>query len=206
MSCAPPEMSCFVMQGRFRRAVGAVLLPACSEGFGGGVGFGHACLLPGQARDGVSLFRARFARAGVGAGARFAPARFARLIARARRRTHLARPFPPGSFSRPQPSLSAEKPKGGLGSRLSTFILHHTGESQAPSGTKSGNIGQFSYNPLNRLDNRRLSLHPEPRAGDSRRRRSKRCSMKAVPSAGAARLTNGTVIVQATTMPESHIR
>ena len=78
-----------------------------------GVGFGHACLLPGRGRDGVSLFRARFARAGVGAGARFAPARFARLIARARRHTHLARPFPPGSFSRPQPSLSAEKPKGG---------------------------------------------------------------------------------------------
>ena len=89
---------------------------------------------------------------------------------------------------------------------LSALILHQTGESQAPLETKSENIGQFSHSPLNRLDNRRLSLHPKPRAGDSRRRRSKRCSMKAVPSAGAARLTNGTVIIQATTMPESHIR
>ena len=45
---------------------------------------------------------ARIAAAGArGRGRVSAPARFAHLIARARRRTHLARPFPPGCFSRP---------------------------------------------------------------------------------------------------------
>ncbi len=81
-----------------------------------GVGFGHACLLRGQGQDGRSLFCARFACA---CGRVSAPARFAHLIARARRRTHLARRFPPGLFSGPCRSLSAETPKGGPGSRLS---------------------------------------------------------------------------------------
>ena len=46
------------------------------------------------------------------ARARLAPARFAHLIARARRRTHLSRRLPPGFF-RPQPLSCAEKRKGG---------------------------------------------------------------------------------------------
>ena len=102
--------------GRFRRQ------------FGARVGFGHACLLPGKGRDGASLFRASSrGRACAGAGGRIAAARLARLIARASRRTHLARPFPPGCFSRP-PAIAfcrnaerrPRKPP------LSTFILHHT--------------------------------------------------------------------------------
>ena len=59
--------------------------------------------------------------------ARLAPARFAHLIARARRWTHFSRRLPPGLFFGPQPLLpSAEKPKGGPGSRLLfTRILLH---------------------------------------------------------------------------------
>ena len=60
--------------GLRRRARGA---PAASPPVRAGVGFGHACLLPGKAKGGtgVSLFCARFAcvRAGVGAGAVRAP-------------------------------------------------------------------------------------------------------------------------------------
>ena len=56
-----------------------------------------------------------------GRGRVSAPARFARLIARARagRRAHPSPPFPPGLFSPPQPPSCAEKRKGGPGSRLS---------------------------------------------------------------------------------------
>ena len=50
-SCAPPEMSCFVMRGRFRRAVGAFLLPGCGEGFGGGGRF-RSCVPPSRQRAG----------------------------------------------------------------------------------------------------------------------------------------------------------
>ena len=61
--------------------------------------FNPVPLLP-QARGG-SHFRAYRARPCVGGRARLAPARFARLIARARRRTHVSRPLPPGSFAAP---------------------------------------------------------------------------------------------------------
>ena len=175
-------MSCSVMcaagnimfchAGRFRRAVGAVLLPGCGEGFGGGGRF-RSCVPPSRqskGRDGVSLFRAPLrVRACGGAGGRIAAARFARVIARARRRTHLARPFPPGSFSRPQPSLSAEKPKGGPREPpLSTFILHHTAKCQVRTGTKNETIGDFSWNAggnEGRGDGRAVSFmsrHPAP--------------------------------------------
>ncbi len=70
---------------------------------------------------GVSLFCARFA---CGRGRVSAPARFARLIARARRRTHLSRLLTPGAFSAPSRSLSAETPKGGPGSRLSLLSFY----------------------------------------------------------------------------------
>ena len=61
--------------------------------------FNPVPLLP-QARGG-SHFRAYRARPCAGGRARLAPARFARLIARARRRTHVSRPLPPGSFAAP---------------------------------------------------------------------------------------------------------
>ena len=59
--------------------------------------FNPVPLLP-QARGG-SHFRA--CRARPCAGGRVLRARFARLIARARRRTHVSRPLPPGSFAAP---------------------------------------------------------------------------------------------------------
>ncbi len=124
-----PFAPCAVF-GRVRRP--SVALPSRLAGVGGGplgvtgrcragVGCGHACLLSGKGRDGASLFCARFA---CGRGRVSAPARFARLIARARRRAHLARPFPPGAFSAPSRSLSAETPKGGPGSRLSLLSFY----------------------------------------------------------------------------------
>ena len=84
----------------------------------------RSCVPPSRQRA-VSLFRASSrGRARGAAGGRIAAARLARLIARARRRTHLARRFPPGLFRGPQPSLSAEKPKGGPGSRLSLLSFY----------------------------------------------------------------------------------
>ncbi len=71
-------------------------------------------------------FSARIARGRAGASA---PARFACLIARARRRTHVSRPFPPG-FSAPA-VLMRKKAKGGPGSRLSPLILTHFFQDQA---------------------------------------------------------------------------
>ena len=118
----PDVMKCHVL------SCGASPAGQCGQGFGGGrrpcgrfrrqcrarVVHGHRCLLPGKGRDGCPCFvRVARVRAYGAAGGRNAAARFARLIARARRHTHLACPFPPGSFSRPQPSLSAETPKGG---------------------------------------------------------------------------------------------
>ena len=77
------------------------------------------------ARRGGTLFpRVSPVRPCAGAGGRIAAARLARLIARARRRAHLARPFPPGAFSAPSRSLSAETPKGGPGSRLSLLSFY----------------------------------------------------------------------------------
>ena len=134
-------MSC--AQTSARAAAGTSLAASFAAGAGRGIGCSHACLLSGKGRDGMSLFRARFARAG---GRVSAPARFARLIARARRRTHLSRLLTPGAFSAPSRSLSAETPKGGPGSRLSTFILHHTAKCQARTGTKNENTVDFSWN------------------------------------------------------------
>ena len=73
----------------------------------------RSCVPPSRqskGRDGVSLFRAPLrGRARGAAGGRIAAARFARVIARARRHTHLARRFPPGSFSRPPASRFLQK-------------------------------------------------------------------------------------------------
>ena len=125
-SCAPPEMSCFVM-----RAVSAGLSArsasqAAARASAAGAGFGHVCFLPGKGRDRVSLFRAPLrGRACAAAGGRIAAARFARVIARARRHTHLARPFPPGSFSRPQPvAFCRNAERRPPGSRLSLLSFY----------------------------------------------------------------------------------
>ena len=80
-------------------------------------------LLP-QARGG-SHFRAYRARPCGGGRARLAPARFARLIARARRRTHVSRPLPPGSFAAPAALLrrkAERRPRGAA----SLFSFYHT--------------------------------------------------------------------------------
>ena len=115
---------------------------------------GPVSLLP-PACGGVPVSRVSRGCARGAAGGRIAAARLARLIARARRRTHLARPFPPGSFSRP-PAIAfcrnaerrPRKPP------LSTFILHHIAKCQARPGTKKENSRCFSRSPLNRRDNR----------------------------------------------------
>ena len=87
--------------------------------------------------------RTLFARAScVRARARPAPARFAHLTARARRRTHLARPFPPGFFSAPSRILR-RKTKGGPGSRLSVTIVAHLSSGQAPWRERHENFSNF---------------------------------------------------------------
>ncbi len=147
-------MKCHVLScgGRLRRAVrpglsrlARALRPVSPPGRGG-VGCSHACLLGGRGGTG-SLFCARFACAGVrGRGRVSAPARFVRLIARARRRTHLARPFPPGSFSRPQPvAFCRNAERRPREPPLFTFILSHFASGQALLGTKNENIGYFSW-------------------------------------------------------------
>ena len=122
--------------GRYRRQFGARVV------------HGHACLLPGKGRDEVSLFRASSrGRARGAAGGRIAAARLARLIARARRRTHLARRFPPGSFSQPPAVAFCRKAeRRPRKPPLSTFILHHTAKCQAHPGTENENPGYFARN------------------------------------------------------------
>ncbi len=100
-------------------------LPRSGARTGGGRGDGESgsnhrfrsCVPPSRQRAGRGC--PCFARIACGRGRVSAPARFARLIARARRRTHLSRLLTPGAFSAPSRSLSAETPKGGPGSRLS---------------------------------------------------------------------------------------
>ena len=99
--------------------------------FVAGVGSGHAYLLSSKGQDGVSLFRAPLrGRARGAAGGRIAAARLARLIARARRRTHLARRFPPGLFSAPAIAFCRKAERRPRKPPLSTFILHHTAKCQ----------------------------------------------------------------------------
>ena len=64
-------------------------------------------------------------RAGRGAGGRIAAARLVRLIARARRRTHLACPFPPGSFSRPPAGCFLQK-RGKAAPGAASLYFHST--------------------------------------------------------------------------------
>ena len=152
------EMSCSVM-----RAAGNVMFchagplpPGCRRVLPAGLrrGFrrrGSVSVMRAsfQAKGGtVSLFRAPLrGRARGAAGGRIAAARLARLIARARRQTHLARPFPPGVFSRPPAIAFCRKAeRRPRKPPLSTFILHHTAKCQAHTGTKNENTGDFSWN------------------------------------------------------------
>ena len=87
---------------------------------------------------GVSLFRASSrGRARGAAGGRIAAARLARLIARARRQTHLARPFPPGCFSRPPAGRFLQKSRKAAPEAASLYF-HSTPYRQmsSPSGNK----------------------------------------------------------------------
>ncbi len=94
---------------------------------------------------------------------RLAPTRFVRLIARARRRTHLSRRLPPGLFCGPQSLLpSAEKPKGGPGSRLSPLSSYYTFLQVKPSGGKNMKIFLISCHKPNGA---RAGAMDEPRFG-----------------------------------------
>ncbi len=90
---------------------------------------------------GVSLFRAYRvrARAGVGAGAVRAPDC-------ARETAHAPRPSVPAGvfFAAPAIAFCRNAERRPRKPPLSTFILHHMGESQAPPGTK----GKFRYQSL----------------------------------------------------------
>ena len=89
--------------------------------------------VPPSRSCGGSLFRAyRVCAAGPSA-----PARFARLIARARRRTHPSRPFPPG-YATPDAALLRRKGKRAApeAAFLSMPILARFSPSQAPRRAK----------------------------------------------------------------------
>ena len=76
------------------------------------------------ARRGGTLFpRVSPVRPCAGAGGRIAAARFARLIARARRRTHLPRPLPPGLSA---PAALCREQKRRPASRLFLHPSYHT--------------------------------------------------------------------------------
>ncbi len=137
-SCGAAEIVMFCHAGPFP--------PGCRRGPPAGLRRGSVSVMRAsfQAKGGtgVSLFCARFA---CGRGRVSAPARFARLIARARRRTHLARRFPPGLFSGPCRSLSAETPKGGPGSRLSLLSFYTMPPNVKPIGERKMKIPEIFH-------------------------------------------------------------
>ena len=123
------------------------LRPAPPPVRGGRIGFGHRCLLRGKGRDGRSLFRAPLrGRAGGGRGRAY---RGGAVRARdcPRETAGAPRPSVPAGVFFAAPAIAfcrnAERRPPGE-PPLSTFILHHTGESQASSGTKNENSGDFS--------------------------------------------------------------
>ncbi len=122
MFCHVRRRKCHVLScGAVSAGLSARALQPVSPAVGG-EGRSQSCVPPSGQRAGQGC--PCFARIAGGRGRVSAPARFARLIARARRRAHLARPFPPGAFSAPSRSLSAETPKGGPGSRLSLLSFY----------------------------------------------------------------------------------
>ena len=127
------EMSCFVM-----RAVSAGLSArsssrAAARASAAGIGCSHRCLLRGQGRNGCPCFaRVSRVRACGAAGAYRGGAVRARDCPRETADAPLA-PAHAGGFFGPQPSLSAEKPKGGPpGSRLSLLSFYHTSPQVKP--------------------------------------------------------------------------
>ena len=110
------------------------------------------------------FLRAYRACAPAPARARLAPARFAHLIARARRRTHFARPFPPGLFSAPAAFLrrKAERRPPGTASPLPSYTTFSPvkppgGENvkifpeRGPSGSKRARPYSLNRRPGPRL-------------------------------------------------------
>ena len=128
MKCHVPAAECHVLSCR---AVSAGLSARSSSRAAArvsavGVGFGHACLLPGKGRDGMSLFCAPLrGRACGGAGGRIAAARFARVIARARR-ADAPRPSVPAGvfFAAPAIAFCRKAERRPPGSRLSLLSFY----------------------------------------------------------------------------------
>ena len=155
----PREMSCFVMRGRFRRAAGAVLLSGCS---GGRL---RSCVPPSRQRAGrvvpVSRVIARAWARGRGRAYRGGAARAPDC---ARETAHAPRPSVPAGvfFAAPAVAFCRKAERRPRKPPLSTFILHHTAECQAHSGTKNETIGYFSRN-AGGTEARTGALRPGPR-------------------------------------------
>ena len=91
-------------------------------------------LKAGTGPESVPVSRVSRARRRAGAGGRFAPARFTRLIARASRRAHLPRRPAPGSFSR-SPAIASLRRKAERRPRkppLSIVIIHPVRPESSP--------------------------------------------------------------------------
>ena len=155
----------FCHAGCFRRAVGAVLLRRRSVAVIG------ASFQAKQRAGRVSLFCARFACAGVrGCGWAYRGGA-ARARDCPRETAGAPRPSVPAGVFFAAPAIAfcrnAERRPPGE-PPLSTFILHHPGESQVPQGTENENVGDFSRNTSGnegRGDGRAgsfMSRHPAP--------------------------------------------
>ena len=97
--------------------------------------------------------------------ARLAPARFAHLIARARRRAHLARPFPPGLFSGPS-HIPAQKSRKAAPEAASLHPSYTTFSPVKPPGGRNMKFFLFS---CRKTDEQRKSLPIYPVAHTSGR-------------------------------------
>ena len=131
------------MRGRFRRAAGAVLLSGC------GGGRLRSCVPPSRPRAGrgvpVSRVIARACARGRGRAYRGGAARAPDC---ARETADAPRPSVPAGvfFAAPSRRFLQKSRKAAPGEPpLSTFILHHMGESQARPGTENENTGDFSW-------------------------------------------------------------
>ena len=91
------------------------------------------------------VLRAFRACAPAPACARLAPARFAHLIARARRRTHVSRPFPPELFSAPAIASLCRRAK------------------RRPQGAASLHPSYTTFSPVKPPDGRNMKIFPTPR-------------------------------------------
>ena len=118
--------------------------------FGTGIVHSHACLLPGKAKGGTGC--PCFARVSRGRGCAGRGRAYRGGAVRApdcpRETADAPRPSVPAGVFFAAPAIAfcrkAERRPPGE-PPLSTFILHHLGESQVHSGTKNENIGDFSW-------------------------------------------------------------